>query len=173
MEQRNEKNGLHNMYSYIAILRNKNVFEKYMMANNINTVKIVAIISNGILYDACFNQKMDDRKVFNNKKTMFIKSLDAECGRGIYCISNYSEYQRIIANIRHGVYIVQEKIIQHNDMALLNPNSINTLRIITIREKNGNISIFGILLRVGTKKVVLLITHLKAELLCLFPFLVN
>ena len=148
--QRDEKNGYSKQYNYVSILIDKNIFEKYIIVNNIKTVKTLAIIRDVSIYDSNLNNKIDIKELIKDK-SLFIKSIDDECGRGIYCINNYEDLKKIQKKINKGLYIVQEKLIQHETMKKLNSNSINTIRIITILKEN-KVHVFGILLRIGTKK---------------------
>lgn len=151
MKQRNQKNGLYDTYSYICFLRDKLLFEKYLNSKSIPTAHTIAIIKNGLFYDSNLQNRVNEVELFNNRN-LFIKPLADECGKGIYSISNYDEYKKIEEVFNQGTFIIQEKISQHEIMESLNSSSINTLRIITIHNNDDSISVFGILLRVGTKK---------------------
>ena len=153
MKERNQKNRLNEEYSYVAILRDKILFEKYMVAYHIPTIKNIASIFNGEFYDENLIKINDVKEIFDKTiNGLFVKPVADECGNGIYYIKDFFEYKKTKGKICSGSYIVQEQLIQHDDMKILNPNSINTLRIVTICQNIDNISVFGILLRIGTKK---------------------
>lgn len=46
-------------------------------------------------------------------------------------------------------YVYEEHLVQHSDLAELNPGSVNTVRIHTFMESNHEVSIWGMYLRVG------------------------
>lgn len=46
-------------------------------------------------------------------------------------------------------YVYEEHIVQHPDLAQLNPDSVNCIRVYTFVESNLEVSIWGIYLRVG------------------------
>lgn len=107
--------------------------------------------------------KMIELKKFisdNINKILFIKDATGECGNKVYevAITNngfkvnnliYSGEDFINNVLLTGVFIVQEKIIQNKIMNNLYENSVNTLRIVTVKS-DGEIKIFAKLLRLGT-----------------------
>lgn len=87
--------------------------------------------------------------------TVIAKPIDGVCGRGIskYDITNDSlktNYDDMVANQR---FLLEPYMIQHPSLMKLHPNSLNSLRIVTIR-KNGETTIPFACLRCGNGKVV-------------------
>ena len=151
METRNTYNKRQNKaFDYTVLLRDKFVFEKYMSSMNIKTGVSSAIIKNGEILDMNFDKKIDEKNFFS-KKEFFIKSVDGECADGVYYIDSYEKYLKCKNKFKKGIFIVQNKIIQDNKMNILNKNSVNTIRIVTVN--NGkNIEILSSVCRIGTKK---------------------
>ena len=145
--ERNKKNKLDDDYNYVCLLRDKYLFSKYLCANDIKTVKNSAIIRNGIFYDTNFNIIENYKELFNEEK--FIKKIDGECAQGVFHTSNITDYENVSSNLKKGLYVVQKKIEQHEKMSKLNAKSVNTIRIVTVRNKD-NISVLCSGLRVGT-----------------------
>ena len=52
----------------------------------------------------------------------------------------------------HSDWIIQRPIVQHQDMAGLNPSSVNTLRVVTIRE-GAEVSVISSFAKIGTRGV--------------------
>lgn len=76
--------------------------------------------------------------------SVIMKPLEGGQGRGIFKLSN-KEYQNgIIKKYRN--YIAEEVLQQHSKMSLLNPSSVNTVRVLTFKGV-----IIGCALRIGVK----------------------
>ena len=58
-------------------------------------------------------------------------------------------FKEYLCGLKDNEFIVQEKLIQHDEMNRLYDKSVNTIRIITIRDRKGNPFHFGLLLRIG------------------------
>lgn len=82
---------------------------------------------------------------------LFVKPLNAYEGKGIQRIQTPTELNHIrnlYDLLSKGDYIIEQEIIQHPDMIFGN-KSINTLRINTVLDRNGNVHFFKPVLRVG------------------------
>ncbi len=60
-----------------------------------------------------------------------------------------SELRKVLKNMQTD-YVVQNVLKQHTDMAKLNPDSINTIRVLSLLWK-GDVRILGALVRIGVK----------------------
>lgn len=60
------------------------------------------------------------------------------------------ELDSFLKKIKNGNYIVQEYVYQHPDLAVFNPDSLNTLRVISIKF-NKKANILAAMLRIGKK----------------------
>lgn len=86
------------------------------------------------------------------KKDLIIKpSIDSGCGVGIGLLAAGCPKQRIEEEFRkrRSDFIVQERLIQSMVMSKLNASSLNTLRIMTYRNKQNDIVIFCVSVRMG------------------------
>ena len=69
------------------------------------------------------------------KDEIVAKPRDGMCGKGVemLCPADYPDAASLYAYLQSiGTGIVEEKIVQHPDMARLYPDSINTLRMVTL-----------------------------------------
>lgn len=82
-----------------------------------------------------------------------------ECGKGVFFLKtggkhividdtqlSLSELKMIIGD---NIFIVQDRIIQHDSISRLYSHSVNTLRIITGRDKSGTVRHIDTILRIG------------------------
>lgn len=126
---------------------------------------------NDPLYNIYFNNKAEFNKKFNNylnrdwlfinkyddflnfiknKKEIFCKPLDLSCGKGIEKINTDNKNPKDLYDylIKKNLFLIEEVAIQHNKLNELHPNSINTIRLITIN--NGiNTTVVTGFLRIG------------------------
>lgn len=101
------------------------------------------------------NNNYNDFKNFITKhKEIIVKPIDATCGVGVEKIkidekTNKDKlYKKLIENNQ---LLVEEVAEQHKDMNKLHPNSINTIRIVTIHNKYNVTTIVAAVCRMGTE----------------------
>lgn len=102
--------------------------------------------------------KIDDNydeftKFIKNKKEMFVKPVDATGGNGVekIKIADYKPkdlYNKLIAGKQ---FLLEEVATQHKDVSKLHPDSVNTVRVVTVRNKYGFVSIVAAVIRIGTE----------------------
>lgn len=93
----------------------------------------------------------DDFLQFVSRNTRFIyKPMYLQCGRGIQIIDtkNVDSNQLFSDLIKDGAFMAEELIQQSKEMSQLHSESVNTVRMITIRCKDG-VHIFNPILRMG------------------------
>lgn len=91
-----------------------------------------------------------------DKKTVFLKPIGGSSGQGIarFQENDWLDMDAFADKIRGaGVCIIEEGIVQHEKMAALNPNSVNTVRIATVMgdKQEGIVYAF---LRIGNGKIM-------------------
>lgn len=133
--------------SQICLLRDKYMFYKYMQGNSLPVPEVFGIIREGKLYSV--NLIEQSWEVLKEEKDYFVKDIDGECASFVKHISTFEEFENILPRIKSGTYILQKAICQSQEMNKLYPNSINTLRIVTVKS-GGEIKVLSSLLRVGT-----------------------
>ena len=160
MKIRNQEN-LSNKHNASCILRNKIYFGMFAMYWGVRTGRNVGVIEDGDIF--VFEKKMkvsvkDFCESFNG--SFFCKVLNGECGDGIFTLELYQE--DILINKEHctvefltdllkkAQYLIQERVVQHDEMSRLYPGSLNTIRLVTIKnKKTGEIVVFPSNLRIG------------------------
>lgn len=90
----------------------------------------------------------------------FIKPVDGECGAGIFHIKiidgeikfeDSKEDNDLIDILKQNRYLIQEKVTQHDVLKQLHPESVNTIRLVTVRnQKTKKVQVFPSILRIGT-----------------------
>jgi hypothetical protein len=89
----------------------------------------------------------------SNTGSVFAKPTDSLGGQGVYRFSA-DEITNMVARDYHNLvsadYIFEETILQHDTMSVIHPHSVNTLRIDTFRDENGNILPISAYMRMGT-----------------------
>ena len=150
-KKRDHCNKLNTVESQTILLRDKLLFYKYMISNNLPVADVLCIMKNGRLLDTSLNEV--DIEYLKDKKDFFVKDIAGECASFVKRISNYKKYQEIepdLQEIRGGV-LYQSALVQCEKLNQLNPNAINTLRVVTVLN-NGKAKVLGAILRVGTRK---------------------
>lgn len=87
------------------------------------------------------------------KKTVFAKQTETFGGQGISCekISEDTDFEALFAKLTENKqYLIEDTIVQHEKMNSLNPDSINTLRMVTL-VKDGKANFMYALIRMGLK----------------------
>ena len=162
MIRRNYLNYGLNSHNSTCILRNKLYFDILASSIGIKTPKIVACYMGNRLYSVVDNFKeisFEELSLIGNQ-TLFCKETAGECGAGIFKlkIENGRFYRNNVeissselkALIYNAEYIFQELVEQHPHMSELYPNSVNTMRMVTVRSlKDGKIHLIPSILRIG------------------------
>lgn len=156
----NQKPFNQSKYNYIGILRDKFVFSQYLKALQIPTPEIIALVINGDLRYSKFDcNNLGD--LINHDLDAFCKSIDGECAddifkliiseRTIFINNEIISFDDFRSKINNGIYLVQERVNQHELVSKINPKSVNTIRLTTIFNPTTNTSeFFSATLRVGT-----------------------
>lgn len=91
--------------------------------------------------------------------SLFIKKIySSSSGAGIYRIrkqdttNNIESVIEIYNEIIKSEYLIQEGVIQHPDLNKLNPASVNTVRIDTLLDREGNINVLSAYLRLSLRE---------------------
>jgi hypothetical protein len=148
----------------IDLVKNKLLFEEFLVKNNITTPSIFFHNSkNQFAYEGeIFEIETKNdfcsflMKVFSEKKIqhIFCKPVDGVKGENIFILDK-DTYQKIeddlIDLIFTKAFIFQEIIPQHEVLKTINPSSVNTLRIATYKNQRNEVEILSGLVRVGRK----------------------
>lgn len=97
---------------------------------------------------------MDDeiRHFLSRHEVAIAKPTDGTRGHGVSkldCGSALQEGQAFLDRAREQKLLLEEFVRQHPDLNAVNPSSLNTLRIATLRDKQGVVHVIGASLRAG------------------------
>ena len=130
-----------------VLLRDKFLFFKYMSSMNMPVPEVFGLVKSGRLY----NSVMDPIEItqIEQKADFFCKAINGECGVQVKHIRQGSLFNDYLKRIGYSDSILQERVVQHTLMDTLNPNAVNTIRIVTVN-KGGTVCLFHSILRIGT-----------------------
>lgn len=141
---------------YTNIMRDKRLFYLFLEANGFNTPVVFAYSKDGVVFPLGWRltkewegDTVPLESLLEKAGNFFCKPYNGKCGRGIF-ILQVGDDIRIngeVTDREHAIeflssafkdeYIIQDVLAQHPDMSALNPSSVNTLRIITGRNKKS------------------------------------
>ncbi len=104
--------------------------------------------------------RQDDRKVQELLKSpsgkLILKRSDGGSGKGIVLIKTEGLTKDLLIKklVDSGNDMVEEYVMQHRDLMSLSPSGLNTLRIITQLDENGDSIIIGCRLRISVRSHV-------------------
>ena len=103
------------------------------------------------------------KKLMTTPGEYFLKPKDGQCGQGVVKLTTIdsawkindidSSEEKVSNTLKYAFsqdYLVQKRVIQHNSLDRIYPNSINTIRLITAYDKKlETVTPFAALLRIG------------------------
>lgn len=116
---------------------------------------------NGQMLDKDFSPIGEDRacELAAGMREVVIKpSVETKGGKAVSFITNTGDDEAYIEEVRSAIrgigpdFVMQGPLVQHSHMAELNPDSINTIRVLSLLWK-GEVIILGALVRIGTKGI--------------------
>lgn len=122
------------------------------------------LVFNQLFSDFVKREFLDMRKTdlkgfeafMENKQEVMLKPINGSCGNGIEKLSKqayeslYDLYKFILFSKSS---LLEEVIVQHKDVADINPYSVNTYRIVTVLDK-GTVHIVYAFIRIGNQQSV-------------------
>lgn len=168
-----EYNILRAKSDYTNIMRDKRLFYLFLHANGFSTPAVFAYSKDGVIFPLGWRltkewegSTVPVESLLKKDGRYFCKPYNGKCGRGIFILQVESDNIRIngeVSDRRHTIeflstafkdeYIIQDVLVQHPEMSALNPSSVNTIRIITGRNKKSRqIEFITGFLRIGGKK---------------------
>lgn len=150
-----------------VINQDKFYFYLFLSRLGIPTPKVFCFVKNkAVLYadeaykiDKSQSAKEQLQVIFSNDMDAFAKPSDGMLGKGIFTLRikegviYMDGVQRSVDELIEAVfstdYIIQERIIQHEKMSALCSSSVNTIRLQTVMDKDGNVIPFGSGVRIG------------------------
>ena len=118
-------------HDYTCILRDKELFATLLTEWSFETPHTVACVRTPGEAKAVTNM------LFERGGSFFCKPLDGQCGGGVFRLDTTVEADRdpVCERLSQGVYLVQTCVVQHPVMDRIYDKSVNTLRILTILDK--------------------------------------
>lgn len=92
------------------------------------------------------------RSFLSRNEVAIAKPTDGARGKGVTkldCVSALQEGHAFYDRARAQNLILEEFVRQHHDLNAINPSSLNTLRIATLRDREGVVHVIGASLRAG------------------------
>lgn len=96
---------------------------------------------------------------FSNDMDAFCKPADGQLGNGIFALkiehgniyvnNNETDADRLVEKILSADYLIQERIYQHPAMSVFCSSCINSIRLQTVMDQNGEVIPFGAGVRMG------------------------
>ena len=140
------------------ILYDKRLFFLFLNANGFNTPTVFAYTDNGTVFplgwllsgECCNNAGISIDEFIQIKGRYFCKPSKGICGRGIFVFENteririnnvtYSETEakEFLLSAFKDSYVIQDVLVQHPALSVLHASSVNTIRIITGKNKTNN-----------------------------------
>ena len=95
---------------------------------------------------------LDDISTFINKhQNVFAKDPKGMFGKGIFMLKASELDDKVLTTIKSHDYLLEEVVSQHEALAAFNPDSVNSLRVVTLRKASGEIEIMCAVQRIGRK----------------------
>lgn len=147
----------YNDYNAFKVVDNKTNYD--MLFPTIHQPQILASRKNGFWYTGGYIVGVEDViQSLKNEPCVFVKRA-TDCGgaSGVFYLEN-SEYEQFVTDFNTIVQkiptdiAIQKLVEQHEELAVLNTDSVNTLRILTVLKKDGSVKVYSSLLRVGGGK---------------------
>lgn len=95
-------------------------------------------------------------KFLDDKKEIVVKPLNLSCGKGIekLKVTKTNKKELFDKILKNETFLVEEVAIQNKIINKLHPESVNTIRIVTLRNKYNVTSVVASFIRIGTGKNV-------------------
>lgn len=150
-----------------VINQDKFYFYLFLSRLGVPTPKVLCYTKNrAVLYaddsfkiDKSLSTSKQLESIFANDMDAFAKPSDGMMGQGVFRLQ-IKKAKVYIDGVEHSIhdlidmvlstnYILQETIIQEERMSKLCSSSVNTIRLQTVMDKNGNVIPFGAMVRIG------------------------
>lgn len=146
---------------YVSVLDDKYLFESYL-SNKLDraVIPVFAHINCGKCFvneQPCTREEL--RETLKTRSVFMAKAVTGLCGHGIKKVSHENsafmsggEVWKLDEHIDNGDYLIfQDVVVNHPDIAKINPTTLNTLRVTTCW-KDGKVELFDdAVLRMGRK----------------------
>ncbi len=136
----------------IVNMLNTNPDRESMFSNKANFNRLFAeFVKRDWLY-APDSTEAEIKSFLEKHEYTIVKPLDKSQGEGVERVSSkeaLANWADFVLKVKQDGCLIEELIKQHHEMAELNPSSVNTIRLHTIRDRENKMHILGASLRVG------------------------
>ena len=148
-----------------AILEDKILFQTFIQENSIPGPVYLGQVKNQVISGISASGKVTSSQALVEvlqellkqctvSNSLFIKPLSGLGGAGTYKITlqsleNNALVNKLFHDFQKNNFIIQETVVQHEIMNQLNSSSLNTVRIISYKNANGQVGIASTLSRMG------------------------
>lgn len=104
--------------------------------------------------DEIITEKTAEELIFRHKECFIKKAVNSWGGTGVAFFDTTSQTKEDLKHVLlkdQTDLVIQAAVVQHPDIAILNPDSLNTIRIISMLRQDGSVKIYSSLLRMGLK----------------------
>lgn len=172
--------GTNTNYYFMQEMYKMNWLERNQYINDTRTVKVRELfnsytqrkdeVTNKVIFNTTIKEyinrewmyapdhTVDEIEAFLRRHdAIIVKPVDATAGKGvekILCSEALNNLDEFVGRVQEKKLLMEEFIKQHSQMSEINPSSVNTLRITTVREKTGKVHVIAASLRAGGKDQV-------------------
>ena len=104
------------------------------------------------------DKKVETIEWLKNHEVFFAKPNDGQCGKNIEKISIVDwngDFEKLYLHlVENKLELLEEPVIQCDEMNKLNPSSVNTVRMVSVMNKSGDVTILATFSRIGNGKCV-------------------
>ena len=149
--------------SETIILRDKFLFGMFAQYLGVATPENIGISESDGIYDTRKKEVVPTEDFLKSLKNdnLFVKPFDGQCGAGIFHLEvvddeyhvngKRTDITDLIKILETNRYLMQRTVTQNTAIAALHPQSLNTIRLVTVRhQRTGKIDVFPSILRIGT-----------------------
>lgn len=149
------------------ILKDKVEFNRVCKLNDIPTALLYAFSKGAYFFDPTQPVKIDRIDEFNdffltnifkknNVKRIFAKPVYGRQGKGCFIVDmdefkDINKVQEYFNIFKKEDYLFEELLLQNEQLSLINPYSINTIRVDTFIDGHNRVHILSALMRIGRK----------------------
>ena len=147
-----ERNRFFTLRRYYKFIKRLNKSSLYELSNKMKMYEKYSQFINREYFVADNNTKAEEVYSFIKKNhRIIVKPISSEQGHGIYILSHNDKegIENLLFNCKNNIYILEEVCTNCERLNQINNNSLNTLRIYTIVNKDGKIEVPSISLRCG------------------------
>ncbi|WP_405234353.1 sugar-transfer associated ATP-grasp domain-containing protein [Lentisalinibacter salinarum] len=147
-------------YNYLSLTRDKFLFGQYLTSLDLPTPENLAVLTRHSVAWADGSGSAPLMALVERYEDLdgFCKPVDGILGQKAFAVAIRSGNLKIDADSASvselgerldGRYLLQRAIVQHPDMSALHPGSVNTLRVVSVRTRSGDIEVLSATLKSG------------------------